>query len=287
MNQSNDTIDREIVMIPIDRLHPFPKHPYQVLDNEEMDELINSIQVSGILTPIIVRPMEGTDREYEVISGHRRVRAAQKAGMSEVPASIFVVSREEAAILLVDSNLHREHILPSEKAFAYKLKYDAMKHQGQTSGQLGQKLSREEISKSESGRTVQRYLRLTHLVPPLLDMVDQGKIAFSVGVELSYLARDSQLFLAELIAKEERTPSYSQAVRMHRESGYQFFALTNERIAAILAEEKPNQREQIRLRREEFGRYFPPSYSDDQIKQDIMAGLDLLRRKRLRDRDSR
>ena len=287
MDQRNSPTTCETVMIPIDRLHPFPKHPYQVLDNEEMEELTNSIQVSGVLTPIIVRPMEGTDREYEIVSGHRRVRAAQKAGMSEVPAFVYAVSREKAAVLLVDSNLHREHLLPSEKAFAYKLKYDAMKHQGRTSGQPGQKLSREEISQSESGRTVQRYLRLTHLVPPLLDMMDQGKIAFSVGVELSYLSRDSQLFLAELIAKEERTPSYSQAVRMHRESGYQFFALTNERIAAILAEEKPNQREQIRLRRDEFGRYFPSTYSDDQIKQDIMAGLDLLRRKRLRDRDAR
>ena len=287
MDQRNSPTTCETVMIPIDRLHPFPKHPYQVLDNEEMEELTNSIQVSGVLTPIIVRPMEGTDREYEIVSGHRRVRAAQKAGMSEVPAFVYAVSREKAAVLLVDSNLHREHLLPSEKAFAYKLKYDAMKHQGRTSGQPGQKLSREEISQSESGRTVQRYLRLTHLVPPLLDMMDQGKIAFSVGVELSYLSRESQQFLAELIRREERTPSYSQAVRMHRESGFHFYSLTNERIAAIMAEEKPNQREQIRLRRDEFGRYFPSTYSDDQIKQDIMAGLDLLRRKRLRDRDAR
>ena len=287
MDQRNSPTTCETAMIPIDRLHPFPKHPYQVLDNEEMEELTNSIQVSGVLTPIIVRPLERMENEYEIVSGHRRVRAAQKAGMSEVPAFVYAVSREKAAILLVDSNLHREHLLPSEKAFAYKLKYDAMKHQGRTSGQLGQKLSREEISQSESGRTVQRYLRLTHLVPPLLDMMDQGKIAFSVGVELSYLSRDSQQFLAELISREERTPSYSQAVRMHRESGFHFYSLTNERIAAIMAEEKPNQREQICLRRDEFDRFFPSTYSDDQIKQDIMAGLDLLRRKRLRDRDAR
>ena len=256
-----------------------------MLDNEEMSALTESIMGNGILTPLLVRPIEGTADEYEVISGHRRLRAAKRAGLETVPAFVHDVDRDAAAILLVDSNLHREHILPSEKAFAYKLKMEALNHQGRTSGQVGQKWSREQISDTESGRTVQRYLRLTHLVPPLLDLVDEGRIAFSVGVELSYLDQAAQEHIAELIARDEATPSFSQAVRMHRENNQGFESIPKERIDEIMSEVKPNQREQIRLRRDELSKYFPAHYGEQQIKADILAGLDLLRRQRIRERN--
>ena len=277
---------KQITTIPINKLHPFEGHPYKVLDNEEMNDLIGSIQESGILTPLLVRPLEGTADEYEVISGHRRLHAAQKAGLETVPAFIHAIDRDTASILLVDSNLHREHILPSEKAFAYKLKLEAIKHQGIASRQTVGKLeSADNISDTESGRTVQRYIRLTHLIPSLLDLMDQGRIAFSVGVELSYLPDEAQRHLAELIERDEATPSYSQAVRMHRENGQGFEPIPRERLDEIMAEEKPNQREQIRLRRDEFSKYFPSDYGDKQIKADILAGLDLLRRQRIRERN--
>ena len=283
---------KPITNIPIAKLHAFEGHPYKVLDNEEMNALIDSIQENGILTPLLVRPLEGTTGEYEVISGHRRLHAAQKAGLETVPAFIHAIDRDAASILLVDSNLHREHILPSEKAFAYKLKMEAMKHRGKrtdlTSSQLATKFdAAAEIGafSNESRDQVFRYIRLTHLGPKLLDLVDQGRIAFSVGVELSYLDMSAQEYLADLIDRDEATPSYSQAVRMHRENGQGFEPISRERIAEIMAEEKPNQREQIRLRRDEFSKYFPSDYSDRQIRDDIIAGLDLLRRQRVRERN--
>lgn len=277
---------KQITNIPINKLRPFEGHPYKVLDNDEMNDLIGSIQESGILTPLLVRPLEETTGEYEVISGHRRLHAAQKAGLETLPAFIHAIDRDAASILLVDSNLHREHILPSEKAFAYKLKLEAIKHQGIASRQTVGKLeSADIISDTESGRTVQRYIRLTHLILPLIDLMDQGRIAFSVGVELSYLPDEAQNHLAELIDRDEATPSYSQAVRMHRENGQGFESISRERIDEIMAEEKPNQREQIRLRRDEFSKYFPADYGDKQIKADIIAGLDLLRRQRIRERN--
>ena len=274
-----------ITTIPIHKLHAISDHPYKVLDNEEMNNLIESIRENGILTPLLVRPLEGTQDEYEVISGHRRLHAAQKAGMSEVPAFIYPMDRDAASILLVDSNLHREHILPSEKAFAYKMKFEALKHQGRSLGQVGPKLTVDDISDEDSGRQVKRYIRLTHLVPELLALMDEGRIAFSVGVELSFLDRESQKYIAELIDKDERTPSYSQAVRMHREynAGKDGFGLPWYRIAEIMAEDKPNQREQIKLRRDALNKYFPSSYTEDQIKRDIIKGLDLLKRQRSRD----
>ena len=287
---------KQITNIPIHKLHPFEGHPYKVLDNQEMNELIGSIQESGILTPLLVRPLEETKDEYEVISGHRRLHAVQKAGLETVPAFIHAVDRDAAAILLVDSNLHREHILPSEKAFAYKLKMEAIKHRGKrtdlTSSQLATKFdAAAEIgaASNESRDQVFRYIRLTHLIPPLLDLVDQRRIAFSVGVELSYLPNQAQEHLAELIEWDEATPSYSQAVRMHKENGQFSSPITEERIDEIMAEVKPNQREQIRLRRDEFGKYFPSHYDSEQIKADIFAGLDLLHRQRVRkhDRDAR
>ena len=271
--------------IAITRLHPFAGNPYQVRDDAEMDALIESIREYGIYTPLIVRPMEGKENEYEVISGHRRLYAAQRAGLSEVPALIYTLDRDAAAIAVVDSNLHREHILPSEKAFAYKLKFEAMKHQGKTSGQVGPKLTVDTLSDNDSGRQVKRYIRLTKLVPALLKLVDEGRIAFSVAVELSYLYQAAQEHLAEIIARNEITPSYSQAVRMHREDGQCIVGISDERVDEIMAEQKPNQKEQIRLRRDEFSRFFPAHYSDRQIRDDIIAGLDLLKRQRERSRD--
>ena len=284
--------DEKISTIPIHKLHAFEGHPYKVLDNEEMNNLTESIRESGILTPLLVRPLEGAKDEYEVISGHRRLHAAEKAGMTEVPAFIYPIDRDAASILLVGSNLHREHILPSEKAYAYDLKMKAMKRQGKrtdlTSSQVATKFdAAAEIgaASNESRDQVFRYIRLTHLVPELLDLMDEGRIAFSVGVELSYLDSASQGYIADLIDRDECTPSYSQAVRMHREynADWADVGFPFERIEEIMAEEKPNQREQIRLRRDALNKYFPSSYTEDQIKRDIIKGLDLLKRQRSRD----
>jgi ParB family chromosome partitioning protein len=269
--------------IHIANLHPFEGHPYQVRDDDEMDTLVESIREHGILTPLIVRPLEDVPNEYEVISGHRRLHAAQKAGIFEVPAFVHAVSREEAAIQLVDSNLHREHILPSEKAFAYKMKFDALKHQGKTSGQVGPKLTVDAVSDEDSGRQVKRYIRLTNLIPPLLTLMDEGRIAFTVGVELSYLTIEEQRAVLEAIELYDCTPSYSQACRMHRES--EAGGVRN-RIEAILAEEKPNQREKVSFQYEQLRRYFPSDYTPKQMTESI---LQLLERERLRrlDRDAR
>lgn len=280
--------------IAIANLHPFEGHPYQVRDDAEMDALVDSIREFGILTPLIVRPLEDAPMEYEVISGHRRLHAAQKAGISEVPAFVHAVSLEEAAIQLVDSNLHREHILPSEKAFAYKLKMDALKQQGRrtdlTSSQVATKFdAAAEIGSAakESRDTVYRYIRLTHMIPPLLELMDEGRMALSVGVELSYLSQHEQRAVADAIELYDCTPSYSQACRMRKESELLYAGDTAKIVASVLSEPKPNQREQIRLRRDDFRSYFPADYTDKQIKEDIIAGLNLLKKQRYRDRDAR
>ena len=256
--------------ISINQLHPFKDHPYKVLDNDEMNSLIESVQEHGIMSPLIVRPLEGTTDQYEIISGHRRFRAAQKAGLSEVPAFIRPVSRDEAAIMLVDSNLHREHILPSEKAFAYKMKYEALRHQG-TSCQLGTKLRTDELIAQENGESrnqVQRYIRLTNLIPELLDLMDEGKIAFSVGVELSYLPSEIQQELYEIIDREDCTPSYSQAFRLHK--SFNNCSLTREGLAAVMSEEKPNQKEKVSFKYDDLRKYFPDSYSVGDIQRYIL-----------------
>ena len=256
--------------ISINQLHPFKDHPYKVLDNDEMNSLIESIQEHGIMSPLIVRPLEGTTDQYEIISGHRRFRAAQKAGLSEVPAFIRPVSRDEAAIMLVDSNLHREHILPSEKAFAYKMKYEALRHQG-TSCQLGTKLRTDELIAQENGESrnqVQRYIRLTNLIPELLDLMDEGKIAFSVGVELSYLPPEIQQDLFEIIDREDCTPSYSQAFRLHK--SFNNCSLTREGLATVMSEEKPNQKEKVSFKYDDLRKYFPDSYSVGDIQRYIL-----------------
>ncbi|WP_316638140.1 ParB/RepB/Spo0J family partition protein [uncultured Ruminococcus sp.] len=261
--------------ISINQLHPFKEHPYKVLDNDEMNSLIESVQEHGVMLPLIVRPLEGTADQYEIISGHRRFRAAQKAGLSEVPAFIRPVSRDEAAIMLVDSNLHREHILPSEKAFAYKMKAEALKHQGRrtdlTSSQVATKYdSATEIGKqsNESRDTVYRYIRLTNLIPELLEYVDDNRIAFSVAVPLSYLSEADQYDLLEIMEVEERTPSLSQALTLKKLS--QSGDLDTERIVRILSQDKPNQKEKVSFSYEEIRKYFPENYSVGDIQRYIL-----------------
>lgn len=277
--------------ISINKLHEFRDHPYQVLDNEEMNSLIESVQQQGIMTPLIVRPLEGTTDEYEIISGHRRFRAAQKAGLAEVPAFIRPVSRDEAAIMVVDSNLHREHLLPSEKAFAYKLKAEALKHQGQrndlTSEQLAPKLSTELIAEQEgtSKDTVKRYIRLTKLIPDILKMVDEQRIAFSVGVELSYLTENEQQDLFEAIELEDKTPSLSQAIQMKKLS--QAGKLDSETISKIISEEKPNQREKISFQLDELSKYFPKKYTPQDIYKRLLKLAQDDYRRRQRNREER
>ena len=274
--------------IAITSLHPFAGNPYQVRDDAEMDALIESIREYGIYTPLIIRPMEGQENEYEVISGHRRLHAAQKAGLSEVPALIYLLDRNAAAIAVVDNNLHREHILPSEKAFAYKLKMDALRHQGKTCGQVGHK-SRDDVSETESGRQIHRYIRLTNLIPALLKLVDEERIAFSVAVELSYLHQSTQEHIAEIYGRDEATPSYSQAVRMHRENGLSFEGISDEQVETIMSEQKPNQKERVSLPVEQLRRYFPKHYTPQKIQDAILKLMEeqYRQRERSRDRDTR
>lgn len=250
------------VMIPANNIRPFMEHPYKVLDNNEMSALVESIGEHGIMSPLIVRPIEGRPNEYELISGHRRLHAAKLAGLAELPAVIKAVTRDEAAIMLVDSNLHRERLLPSEKAFAYKLKLEALSRQGKrtdlTSSQVVTKLRADELVANGTGKgriTVQRYIRLTHLIPPLLRMVDEERIAFTPAVELSYLTREEQEMLFTEIGVTLATPSLSQACRLKKLSGEG--KLNEDMIAAIMAEEKPNQREKVSIPMSSIGKYLP------------------------------
>ena len=275
------------VNIPVSKIHPFEGNPYKVLDNDEMNNLICSIQEQGVLTPIIIRPIENTD-EYEVISGHRRLHATVKAGMKEVPAFIYAVSRDEAAIMLVDSNLHREHILPSEKAFAYKLKLEALSHQGQTSRQLGEKWSVTQISESvnDSERQIHRYIRLTYLIPELLDLVDEEKIALTPAVELSYLTDEEQYSLLGTIEEEDRTPSLSQAVRFKKLS--QTGELTDESIETIMQEDKANQKPMFKVSMERLQKV-APKVKDKDFEDFVLKACEHYYRylQRQRNRDAR
>lgn len=248
--------------ISIEKLHPFENHPYKVQDNEEMDALAESIKAHGVVSPIIVRPLENTTDEYEIISGHRRVMASRKAGITEIPALVVSLDRDAAAIVLVDSNLHREHILPSEKAFAYKMKLEAMKHQGWrtdlTSPQVGAKSRTTEMVGAESGDSheqVRRYIRLTNLIPEILQYVDEGRISFTPAVELSYLNEQEQYDLLEQMELNDCTPSLSQACRFKKIS--QEDGLTPEVIATIMSEEKANQREMFKVPMERIRQYVP------------------------------
>jgi len=273
------------VNIPVSKIHPFEGNPYKVLDNEEMNFLIESIQQQGIISPVVVRPLENTKDEYEVISGHRRLRASVKAGLETVPAFIYAINRDEAAIMLVDSNLHREHILPSEKAFAYKLKLEAMKHQGITYGQVGHK-SRDEISDTDSGRQIQRYIRLTYLIPELLDLVDEEKIALTPAVELSYLTDEEQYALLGVIEVEDRTPSLSQAVRFKKLS--QAGNLSDDDIETIMQEDKANQKPMFKVSMEKLQKV-APKIKDKDFESFVLKACEHYYRYllRQRDRDSR
>ena len=272
----------QAVYLPIEKLRPFEGHPFKVKDDAEMEQLTESILTQGLLTPIAVRPIE--NNEYEVISGHRRLHACKKAGIKTVPALIYALDRDAATIAMVDSNLHREKILPSEKVFAYKLKMEAMSRQGQrtdlTSDQVGPKLTAAAIAEGESASQVKRYIRLTELIPEILQMVDDGKIALTPAVELSYLAKQEQQDLLETMESEDCTPSLSQAIQMKRLS--QAGELDIDKIFEILREPKANQQDKISFRTADIRKYFPKSYSSARIQEHIIKLLEADYRKRQR-----
>lgn len=262
------------VAIPVEKLRPFAGHPFKVKDDDEMNTLIESIQTQGVLSPLIVRPIENTE-EYEVISGHRRLHAAQKAGITEIPALIYALDRDAAAIVVVESNLHREHILPSEKAFAYRMKLEAMSRQGHrsdlTSDQLGRKLETAEIiaqRSDDSKSQVRRYIRLTYLIQEFLEKMDNNEIALSVGVELSFLDEQSQREVLEQCAINDCTPSYSQAWRMHKAD--REGTLTKAVIQTIMSEEKANQKARLKIPMERIRKYFPQGYIAAQIEDAVV-----------------
>ncbi len=273
MTEIMKTIDTSLLV-------PFENHPFKERSGTEQEELLESIKENGLLEPITVRFL--SKDKYEIISGHRRVEACKKLGISKIPATIKECSKDEAIVAMVDSNIHREHLLPSEKAFAYKMKLEALKHQGKTYGQVVHK-SRDNISDTESGRQVQRYIRLTYLIPELLKMVDEERIAFTPAVELSYLPENEQRKLVEEIEYADATPSLSQAQRLRKfsEQGW----LSIDTIFAVLSEEKPNQKEQVKFMAEDIRKYFPKNYSNKDMQDTIIKLLE--KWKRNRDRDAR
>ena len=262
--------------LPIDKLRPFENHPFRVKDDAEMDQLVFSVLTQGLLTPIVVRATD--TEEYEVISGHRRLRACQKAGIETVPALIYSMDRDAAIIALVDSNLHREHLLPSEKAFAYKMKMEAMNHQGRTSGQLGQKWTRDSMANEsdDSSRQIQRYIRLTYLIPEILQMVDEKKIALTPAVELSYLTESQQRDLLETMESEDCTPSLSQSQQLKKLS--QSGELSMDRILELLQQPKANQEEKLRFDLKDIRHYFPKNYTTERIQKTILQLLEKFER---------
>ena len=272
--------------LAVDKLRPFDGHPFKVVDNEEMDQLTWSILTQGLLTTLVVRPLD--NGEYEVISGHRRLHACKKAGFETVPALIYAIDRDAAAIALVDSNLQREKILPSEKAFAYKLKLEALKHQG-TSSQVGTKLRSDEMIAQQTGDSrnqVQRYVRLTNLIPEILQMVDEGKIALTPAVELSYLTETEQADLLETMESEDCTPSLSQAQQLKALS--QRGELTMDDIFNLLCQPKANQKEKVSFFRDDIRSFFPPHYSTARMQSTIVELLKGYQRSwQRRDRDER
>ena len=254
--------------IPLERLRPFANHPFQVRHDLEMKELMDSIEESGIIHPILVRPKEGG--EYEVISGHRRWEACKELGIKQVPAKVLYLDDDEATVLMVNSNIQREHVLPSEKAFAYKMRYDALAHQGITSRQVGAKLrTSEQLAQdvSESARQIQRYIRLTQLIPPILQMVDEGRIAFNPAVEISYMTEEHQRWLKEEMDLCDATPSLVQSRTLKEMS--RNGTLTEDYLNTLLTEEKPNQRQKFFLNQSDVQRYFPDTYTPEQMQNVI------------------
>ena len=274
--------ENAVIPLRTDKLYPFAEHPFKVLDDEDMAELVESIRTHGVLTPLLVRPAKpGT---YEVVSGHRRLHACKKLGIETVPTLICTLEREDAIIALVDSNLHREKLLPSEKAFAYKMKRDALSHQGTTSPQVGEKLLTVEkvgLEAGDSKNQVLRYIRLTNLIPGILEKVDEGRIALTPAVELSYLTETEQQELLETMESEDCTPSLSQAIALKQ--GSQRGNLTMDRIFAIMTQPKANQREKISFRTDEVRKFFPKDYTTAQMQAVILKLLDEYQRKRQRD----
>ena len=275
-------------MIQVDKLKTFENHPYKVEENEEMEMLTQSIKENGILSPRIVRPIENS--EYEKISGHRRLFASKRAGLTEVPAFVYEMDRDKAIIALVDSNLHREHLLPSEKAFAYKMKVEAMNRQGErtdlTCSQVGKRLNTYEVIAEESGESrnqIHRYIRLTNLLPELLKYVDDGQISFTPAVELSYLNDIEQRDLLQAMELNDCTPSLSQAVRMKKLS--QAGKLDDDIINKIMAEEKANQKERIKIPTERVRKYFPKSFSNSQIEDEIVKLCEVHYKRRQRQQE--
>lgn len=272
----------QLLELRLEELHGFRNHPFQVKDDEAMNALCESIAQYGVLSPLLARP---TGEGYEIISGHRRRAAALRLGLDKLPVLVREMTDDDAVILMVDSNIQRENLLPSEKAFAYKMKLEAMNRQGKTSGQLGQKWSRDQLADetNESSRQIHRYIRLTNLAKPILDMVDEQKIAFSPAVELSYLTKQEQAELWDIMQSEDCTPSLSQAVRMKKLS--QRAELTPEAIFDIMSEEKANQKERVRLEVSAIRKYFPRSYTPRQMEESIVKMLEAQYRKKQRDRE--
>ena len=285
--ERDDALLERVHNIPLEELHPFRDHPFKIQSGEEMDKMIESIRKIGAITPALARPLE--EGGFELISGHRRLAACQVLGLKTMPVIVREMTDDEAVIAMVDANLQRETILPSEKAFAYRMKLEAMSHQGRsTSAQLGRKLeTAEEIGQDtgDSRNQVRRYIRLTYLITELLNKVDEGKIAFSPAVEISFLTEDEQRILLDAIELNDCTPSHAQSIRLKKLS--QDCVLTKNQIYEIMSEEKPNQQEHLRFRREDFNGYFPKSYTEQQIKKDILKGLELLHRHRQRNKDAR
>ena len=272
--------------IPLSELHPFKEHPFKVQNNEEMERMIESIRKVGAITPALARPLP--DGGYELISGHRRLAACQVLGIETMPVIVREMSDDEAVIAMVDANLQRETILPSEKAFAYKMKLEAIKHQGVASAQVGQKLLSVEIVADDAGESrnqIKRYIRLTYLIPELLSMVDENKIAFNPAVEISYLDKLEQRVLLDAMELNDCTPSHAQSIRLKKLS--QEGMLDDQMIYAVMSEEKPNQQEHIKFKREDLKKYFPAGYTDEQMRRDIIKSLELLKRQRERNRDAR
>ena len=275
----------KVMLLPLSELRPFKDHPFKIQNDEEMERIVESIRKVGVLSPGLARPT--ADGSYELVSGHRRLAACQRLELETMPVVVREMTDDEAVIAMVDANLQREHILPSEKAFAYKMKLEALSHQGQTSVQLGQKSSRSIVANdaNTSETQVQRFIRLTNLLPEILAKVDEGKIAFNPAVELSYLSEEQQRDLLTAMEKNQCTPSHAQAIQLKRAA--QAGTLDYDAIQALMQQEKPNQQEQIKLRREDFRSFFPPHYTGEQIKRDILKGLELLKRQRERSRDAR
>ena len=285
-NQAQNPPAEKVITLSASLLEPFQGHPFRVASGEEMEQLKESIREYGVLSPLLVRPRG--DGRYEIVSGHRRKAACEALGITELPVLVRDMTDDEAVILMVDSNIQREHILPSEKAFAYKMKMEAVKHQGKaptadSCGQLGHK-SRDSLSETESGRTVQRYIRLTHLIPSILQMVDEYQIAFNPAVEISYLTEEHQQMLKEEMDACQATPSLTQSRTLKQMS--QTGTLTREYLHHLLTEEKPNQRQKFFLNQEDVQRYFPKHYTPQQMQQVILHLLHTWQHKRGYNKDT-